>query len=167
MADTDEKLQRRQCKADAFHALLQSLEDYAQPTSMRIFDALSQAHQNQRNAESSRLARETLLQEDPQAEPPEELSLSVIAGYHSMSGGMYESAALDYLFAHDLLRAYTYARKACRQWRFAAEMVREESQRSLEHARECCWRCAMIRQEIARRSLRRRRWSLGLLGRMR
>ncbi len=165
MANAEKKIERaRNIRARV--ELVRSLAGH-RPSSSSILASLQRAHVDEQHAAGSLLAREVLFKEDPQATMPEELSDKVVAEYLANAGEFYAGAATDYLSTSDLLRAYKYFRKAARQFALADELDVENGQTLREKARRYRDRTAMARQELARRSVRRKRWSLGLLGRVR
>jgi len=128
---------------------------------------LSQAHLNEQNAASSQLSRDVLFGENPEATVPDELSDATISEYLASAGGLYEGAATDYMLIYDLPRAFKYYRKAAQNCRKAAEFSTEDGPKLLEKAQEYRDKATVIRQQLARKSLRRRRFSLGFLARLR
>ncbi len=170
MADLDKKAQRDR-KARAYKDLVRDLASVSRsvykPTASSIFDCLSQAHLNEQSAESARLSRETLFGENPGASVPEELSDEAISQYLASAGDFYAGAAADYLRISDLPRAYKYFRKAARHGGRAAALAAEDGPKLLQKSQAYQDQAAVVRQELARRSLLRIKWSLGFLTRSR
>jgi len=166
-----EKKAKRDRRARAYRDFVRSLASISQmthkATASSIFDSLSRARLSERHAASSRLARETLFEEDPGANVPEELSDKVISRYLADAGLVYGGAATDYLLVLDLVRAFKYFRKAAQHCTAAAELATEEGPALLEKSREYKGKANMVRQELAKKSVLRRRWSLGFLARIR
>lgn len=165
MADTEKKSERDE-KLRAYGDLVKSLASY-RPTASSIFESLSKARLDERNATSSRLARTTLFGEDPQAALPEEFSDKVISGYFASAGDLYGAAATDYVVISDLAMAFKYFSKAARHCATAAELGAEDAPELLEKARQYKHTAAIVRHKLARKSILRRRLSLGLLARPR
>lgn len=169
MAGTEKKAERSR-KAKAYRHLastLASVSEVYQPTASSIFTSLNRARLNERNAESSRLARRTFFQENPGASLPEELTDGAISEYLAEAGDLYGKAATDYVLISDLTLAFKYFRKAAQLCRRSAGLAAEDGAKLLEKAQEYGYKSAMVRQELARRSIQRRRFSLGILGRPR
>ena len=167
---TTQKMARRRKKAEAYRELVRGLADLSaigKPTSSSIFAGLSKARLSEQHAESSRLARETLFQENPQATLPEELSDKTVSTYLAGAGELYASAAVDYVLISDLPTAFKYFRRASQLFRKAAGMEVEDRAKLLDKVQEYKDKTAIIRQRVASRSIRRRRLSLGILGRLR
>jgi hypothetical protein len=177
MPTTTEKRAERRRKAKAYREMLANLADISalcKPTSSSIFACLSEARLKERSAESSWLTqkelleeRRRLLEEDPRVPVPEELSDEAAVEYLADAGDLYGSAATDYLLIADPLAAFKYYRKAFRLCRMAADMAVEDRSGLSDKAQEYKEKTAVVRLEVASRSMRRRRFSLGLLGRLR
>ncbi len=159
-----EKKAERSRKAAAYREFARSLTG-DKPSASSIFQSLSGARVNQRHATSSRLARETLFGENPEAALPEELSDKAISQYLADAGSLYGSAATDYVCIADLAMALKYFRKAAKHYSAAAGFATETGAELLERARDYRDKAAIVRQQLAGRSVRRRRCSLGLLKR--
>lgn len=170
MADLD-KTAERERKARAYRDLARSLASVSgmvyHPTASSIFDSLSVAQLNERHARSSQLSREVLFQEDPEASLPEELSDKAISEYLANAGDLYGATATDYVLMSDLPRAFKYFRKAAQHCGRAAALGAENGAKLLEKAEEYKEKTVIVRQELARRSIRRRKLSLGFLARLR
>jgi hypothetical protein len=164
-----QKRTEKETKSRAYRQLLKDakgLADIKVRTASNIFDHLGQAHLNERNADSSLLAREELLRGDPAACVPEELSDKAVARYLASAGELYGEVAIDYLLNSDLPRAFRYLAKASRQYRRASELDPDHDEKLLRQSRAYRENSAAVRHELAKRTLRRRKWSLGLLGRI-
>jgi hypothetical protein len=167
---TSEKQAQRERKARAYKNLAKALAELAEmyaPKASIIFDCLKKADLNERHATSSELARAELVREDPAAAVPEELSDRTLAEYLASAGHLYATAAVDYVLLADLGRAYGCFRKASASCRRAAAFCVNGHAEWAAEAAECREKAALVRQELARRSIRRRTWSLGLLHRLR
>ncbi len=163
-----QKKAERGRKAKAYRDLVRNLakvSEIYQPTASCIFDFLSRAHLNARLAESSQLARGVFFEENPEARLPEELSDEAISDYLANAGNLYGNAATDYVLVSDPVRAFKYFRKAAQHCRRAADFAAEDGTKLLGAAQEYTDKSAIVRQELARRSIRRRRFSLRFLGR--
>ncbi|MGA2253165.1 MAG: hypothetical protein ABSG53_00760 [Thermoguttaceae bacterium] len=122
---------------------------------------------NERNAASAERSREMLRVEVPPVDPPPEFSEQTIAKYYLQAARMYEAAATYAILQHDLCRAFKRFRKAAKcGGRCDALLVCGDPEvlAAVEDYRE---KTALIRYEIARRSVRRKRLTLGLGGRLR
>jgi hypothetical protein len=165
-----EKTAERRRKAEAYRDLVRRLSGVARiyrPTASSIFDSLSRAQLNERHAESSRLAGETLFRENPEANLPEELSDKAIAQYLASAGDFYGNAATDLILISDLKRAFKYFRKAAECCRRAADVGVEDASPLLEKRQEYLDKAAMVRQALARRRILTRRFGLGFWARLR
>jgi hypothetical protein len=157
-------------KARAYKELAQGLAGLAEmyaPTATIIFECLKKADLNERHATSSELARAELLREDPTAAVPDELSDRTLAEYLANAGHLYATAAVDYVLLADLGRAYRCYRQAASSCRRAAALYGNGSAEWATEAADYRANADLVRHELARRSLRRRKWSLGLLHRLR
>ena len=181
-----EKTAKRHHRARAYREYVRGMAEFAdlyEPTNARILDCLTMAHLNERNAASGVLSRKELEREDPQAALPGELSDQTLCQYFANAGVLYSDAAIQYVLKADLRRAFKYFRRAAKICTNAAKLqpvregdspifVEQKSGQSptyagrdlSEAARWHAERATMVRQELARRSLRRKRLSLGLLG---
>jgi hypothetical protein len=169
MEDIGKKAEREK-KSRAYRELLRSLAPLAGvyvPTSSSVFDCLGKAHLSEQEAISSMLARKSLFREDPSRSAPEELSNGAISAYWANAGDLYGAAATEYVLLSELASAFKCFRKASVQCQQAAELQSPGSSRLLEKLREYKQKAAILRHELARRSLRRKKLSLGLLGRLR
>jgi hypothetical protein len=146
---------------------LTSLSGIYAPSASSIFDCLKRADLQQQHAMISQLSRDELFREDPQANAPEELSDQAISAYLAAAGGLYGAAATDCLLIVDLRRAFKYFRKAAHDYRRAVALLGPCDCGLSRSAREYQERAAIVRQELARRTLRRKRLSLGLWKRSR
>lgn len=169
MAASQKKAERER-KARAYRDLARGLADLAEmyaPKATLIFDCLKKADLNERHATSSELARAELVRENPAAEVPEELSDRALAEYLANAGHLYGTAAVDYVLLADLGRAYRCYRKAAASCRRAAAFYSNGHADWATAAADFAEKAAVVRHELARRSVRRRKWSLGLLHRLR
>ena len=128
---------------------------------------LKEARLKERSAESTRLARKTFFQENPEATVSAELSDEEAAAYLADAGDLYGSAAMDYLLIADPAAAFKYYRKAFRLCHKAASMAAADRSELFDKAQQYKEKTAVVRLKVAGRSMRRRRFSLGLLGRLR
>ncbi len=168
MASIQKKAERGR-KAKAYRDLVRNLAKVSEvynPTASCIFDFLNRAHLNAQLAESSQLARGVFFDENPEARLPEELSDEAISDYLAIAGNLYGNAATDYVLISDPARAFKYFRKAAQHCTRAAGFAAENGSELLEAAQEYTHKSAIVRQEVARRSIRRRRFSLRFLGRL-
>jgi hypothetical protein len=167
---TSEKKAERGRKARAYQELAKGLADLAEmyaPKASIIFDCLKKADLNERHATSSELARAELVREDPAAAVPEELSDRALAEYLANAGQLYATAAVDYVLLADLGRAFHCYRKASASCRRAAAFCSNGHAEWAAEATQYREKASLVRQELAQRSIRRRKWSLGLLHRLR
>ena len=154
-----EKAAERDRKARAYREFVRSLAVISkvyEPTASSIFDSLSRAHLHEQHAESTRLARETLFAENPEVGLPEELSDKTISQYLASAGDLYGNAATDYVLISDPVRAYKYFGKAAQHYRGAADLATENGYELLEKAQEYQGKAALVRQQLAKRSILRR-----------
>jgi hypothetical protein len=166
----DQKTADRDRRARAYRALVRGLARISNiycPTASSIFDCLSKAHLNEKNALSSGLSREVLFREDPQANVPEELSDKAISGHLANAASLYGAVATDFVATSDLPKAFKYFRRAAAYFRRAAEIRVPCDAELFKNALDYKEKTAVIRQETARRSLLRNRLSLGFLKRRR
>jgi hypothetical protein len=164
------KTAERQKKVQAYRDLLRSLaplEGVYVPDAASVSDCLRKAHLSEQEAVSSMLARQQLSAEEPGRNPPQELSKAAIAAYWANAGELYGAAATEYVLLSEPAGAFKCFRKAAVQCRRAAALGPPDSSRLLEKVQEFRQKAAILRHELARRSLRRRKFSLGLLGRLR
>jgi hypothetical protein len=164
------KKAHRDTNATAFRELvrgLASVSDVIAPTPASIYDCLTKAHLSEKHAVSAMLSREELSREAPEAGVPDELSDKAIAGHFADAAGYYGAAAMDNAATGDLPRAFKYYRKAAIHARRAATLQTPGDAKLLEQAKEYKGKAAIVRQEIARRTLLRKRFSLGILKRRR
>lgn len=169
MTDFD-KMAQRSRKSRAYKAYVRSLRDFSDiyaPKPAIIFDCLSQAHLNERNATSGELSREELHRQDPQAELPGELSNRAIRKYYFNAATCYGDAAIHCVLGSDLRRAFKYFRKAAKLCGRGTDCPADCSAEVAVSAQQFRENAAMVRHELARRSILRKRLSLGLLGRLR
>ena len=137
------------------------------PRDAALFAALREANLNQNLAVSNRLAREQLLREDPAAEMPEEFADQAIAQYYVNAGRSYGDAASANVLRKDLARAFKYCRKAAACYAIAAGLRCEADGECLCKAKDFRERAAVLRQNLASKSILRKRLSLGWLQRRR
>jgi hypothetical protein len=160
----------RDRRSGAYRELVRGLagiSDVYHPTAASIFDCLSKAHLSEKHAISSGLSREELFREDPHASVPEELSDKAISDHLANAASLYGTAAMDSVARSDLVRAFKYFRKAANHFRRAAEFRLPCDAELLKKALDHKEKTAVIRQEVARRSVLRKRLSLGILKRLR
>jgi hypothetical protein len=161
-----ERNQRYRAYRELAHGLA-GISDMYRPTASSIFDCLCKAQLSEKYAVSSRLSRAELCRDDPQARQPEELSEMAISGHFFHAASLYGAAAIDFVAASDLPRAFKYFRKAAKQFHLAAEFRVPCDGELFQNALDYKEKTAVIRQEIARRSVLRIRLSLGFLKRLR
>jgi hypothetical protein len=163
MDDSSKQTARRR-KSSAYRELARTLAraEIYRPTPQSIFDCLTTAQLQEGHARSSQLSRRELARQSPGADVPEELSDAAVAKYLASAAGLYGAAAAKCLRIPDLDRAYKYYRRAWRDCRSAAALQPSGSAELEEEARGYADKTAVVRQRLARRSLCRRRLSLGL-----
>lgn len=164
------KKAERDRRTRAYRDLVKSLAgiyEVHRPTVANIFDCVTKAHLSERNGVSSILSREVLFQEDSQASVPDELSDQAIARHFASAGELYGSAAVDCVLTRQPIRAFKYFRKAAGYTARAARLYIPCDEKLAQKAREYGERAATIRQEVARKTLLRKKLSLGFLGRLR
>ncbi|MGA2618129.1 MAG: hypothetical protein ABSF26_11000 [Thermoguttaceae bacterium] len=167
MSDIGKEMVRER-RSRAFGELLARLKaSGGAPNSTRLFEMLREAKLNENNAVSDRLAREQLFRENPAAELPEELTDRAIAQYYVNAARLYGDAASDCVLRKDLNRAFKYYRKAAACYATAAGLRCESDGQCLDKAQDYRDRAAALRQHLARKSILRRRLSLGWLRRRR
>jgi hypothetical protein len=161
---------QRETNSTAYRELvrgLASVSDVLAPTPAGIYDCLTKAHLSEKHAVSTMLSREELSREAPEAGVPDELSDKAIAGHFANAAGFYSAAAMDSVATGDLPRAFKYYRKAAIHARRAAALQTPCDAKLLEQVREYKGKAVIVRQEIARRTVLRKRFSLGILKRRR
>ncbi len=169
MASAEKTAERRR-KARAFRNLVRDLARVTQvyrPTAACILDFLGQAELNARNAEGGRLARAAFYEESPSGTLPEELSDKTISQYLAHAGEFFGNAATDYVLISDYARAYRYFRKAARHYRQAAEIEPQNGSALRKEAERYWAKTAIVRHELARRNIRKRRLGFRLPRRLR
>lgn len=160
----------RERKAKTYRDLVRSfasISDVYSPTPASIFDCVTKAQMSEKEAISSGLSREELFREDPRADVPAELTDSAIAGHLTTAASLFATAGADCVATADLPRAFKYFRRAANSSVAAAAVNPACREQLLEKAREYREKKAMVRLELARRCILRRRWSLGFLKRKR
>lgn len=160
----------RQMKSRAYANFARCVEEtvaWSIRTSVDIFDCLSRASLNEKNAVSAERSREMLRQETPAADPPPELSNQTIAKYYREAARMYEAAATYAVRQHDLCRALRRYRKAAQCGDRCNELLACGDPEVLAAAENHREKAALIRYEIARRSVWRKKLTLGLASRLR
>lgn len=163
------KVMLREKMSRAFGELMARLKSSASgvPNSSQLFALLRAADLNENNAVSDRLAREQLYRENPMADLPEELTDRAIARYHVDAARLYGDAASACVLRNDLHRAFKYYRKAAVCYATAAGLRCESDGECQNQARDYRERAVVLRQNLARKSLLKRRLSLGWLRRRR
>jgi hypothetical protein len=136
-------------------------------TPVDIFDCLSQARLNEKSAASAESSREMLRLEMPPVEPPPEFSDQTIAKYYRQAARMYEAAANYAVRQKDLCRAFKRFHKAAKCAARCEELLAGGDPELLAVMQGYREKTALIRYEIARRSVRRKKLTLGLGRRLR
>jgi hypothetical protein len=136
-------------------------------TPVGIYDCLCQARLNEKSAVSAQRSREMLRLEAPPVDPPPEFSDQAIAKYYLQAARMYEAAGTYAVLRDDLCRAFKRYRKAAQCGSRCDELLAGGDPEVLAAAKDYREKTALIRHEIARRSVRRKRLTLGLAGRLR
>ena len=136
-------------------------------TPVDVFACLTEARLNEKNAVCAERLRETLRLEEPQADPPAELSSQAVAKYYLQAARMYEAAATYAVLLGDLCRAFKRFRKAAKCGQRCNELLACGDPEILAAVKDYREKTALIRGEIARRSVRRRRLTFGLGRRLR
>ena len=136
-------------------------------TPLNIVDCLKLARLNENNAVSAERSRELLRQETPPADPPPELCDETIGKYYFEAARNYDAAGTYAVLYGDLCRAFKRFHKAARCGVRCGQLLATGGPEVLAAVKEYREKAAMLRHEIARRSVRRRRLTLGLRGRMR
>ena len=170
MANREKKAERdRKAKAyrDFARGLAAGSGQIYRPTATSIFDCVNKARLNEQQAASSRLARKTLFGEDPRADVPEELSDAAISQYLADAATLYAGVATDYMLISDPVRAYQYFSRAARLCATAAEAATNNGSKLLDEALQYKDKASIVRHDLAKRSVRRKRLSLGFLPRLR
>lgn len=158
----------RAARSRAYRQLVKSAaRDSAFSTASSIFDCLSIARTNENCAHSAELLRAKALTEGAGGQLPEELSFVAISQYYVKAARLYASAGSKCICSTDRSRPFTYYRRAARCMRRAVALQSPGSDEFVGESQEYAARTAIFRQEHARRSLCRRRLSLGLLRRTR
>lgn len=137
------------------------------PTASSIFDCLSMARTNENCARSAELLRQEAFKENAGVVLPDELSFATIAQYLVKAARLYATAGAKSTQTPDLRRAFADYRRAARCMRQAVAYLAPGGAELAAEAQELTFRTAILRQECAWRSLWWRRWSLGLLRRVR
>jgi len=164
MRDVD-KYSVREVKSRAYADYARSVEEtftWFLTTPANIFECLSQARLNENNAASAERSREMLRLEVPPLDPPPEFSDQTIAKYYLQAARMYEAAATYAVLQHDLRRAFKRFRKAAKCGGRCDELLVHgdpEVRAAVADYRE---KTALVRYELARRSVRRKKLTLGL-----
>ncbi len=112
-----DKQSMRQAKSRAYANLARCVAEtftWFMTTPVGIFDCLSQARLNEKNAESAERSREMLRLEVPPVDPPPECSDQTIAKYYLQAARMYEAAATYAVLQNDVCRAFKRFRKAAK-----------------------------------------------------
>jgi len=165
---TSRKQNERAEKSRAYRRLVREIaQSNVFPTASSIFDCLSMARTNENCARSAELLRAEAFKEAENVVLPEELSFATIAQYLVKAARLYGTAGAKSTQTPDLSRAFANYRRASHCMRRAVAYLDPGGAKLAGEARELAFRTAMLRQECARRSLCRRRWSLGLLRRAR
>jgi hypothetical protein len=169
MGITDRKSDRGR-KAKAYRDLvrrLRGLSDIHRATPRGIFDCLSKARLSEKSAISCMLAREVLLQEGTEVSLPEDLSDQVIAEHFAGAARLWADAGTDCVMIGYLSQSYRCFQKAARLARAAAKLLVQRDAELLHMSREFRDKAVMVRQESARKSILRKKLSLGFLKRRR
>ncbi len=169
MRDID-KYSARQAKARAYANFARCVEEtvaWFMRTPVDVFDCLSQARLNEKSAASAEQSREAIRLEVPPVDPPPEVSDQTIAKYYRQAARMYEAAATYAVRQHDLCRAFKRFRKAAKCGGRCDELLAGGDREVLAAVQDYREKTALIRYEIARRSIRRKKLTLGLGGRLR
>jgi hypothetical protein len=169
MRDID-KQSVRQRKSRAFADFARRVEEtftWFMTTPANILECLSQARLDEKNAVSTECSREKLRLEVPPADPPPEFSDQTIARYYLQAARMYEAAGTYAVLRDDLCRAFKRYRKAAKCGGRCNELLACGDPEVLAAAEDYRKKTALIRYEIARRSVRRKKLTLGLGRRLR
>jgi hypothetical protein len=165
-----DKYSARKVKSTAYATYARSVAEtftWFMTTPVGIFDCLTQARTNEKSAVSAERSREMLSLEVPPVDPPPECSDQAIAKYYRQAARMYEAAATYAVLQHDLCRAFKRFRKAARCGARCDELLARSDPDVLAAVKDYREKTALIRHEIARRSVRRKRLTLGLGRRLR
>lgn len=163
------RIAERDAKRRAYQAFVRNVVDIDifSPTARSISECLNKARLSEDSATSAELSRRELRREAPEASVPEELSEAAVSAHLTRAANLYAVAATKYVRVPDLSRAFRYFRRAANLCARAAESQTPTRAELLQEASKYKNWAAIIRQEHARKSLRRRRLSLGLLRRRR
>lgn len=166
MANGRKKNERAE-RARAYRELAKSIgEANVFPTASSIFDCLNMARTNENCAQSAVLLRAEAVREGAEEPLPDELSFRVVSQYLTKAARLYATAGSKCVQSGDLARAYGYYRRA-REGLRRAVALHPPGTELLGDLHEYSHRTAILRQEHARKSLCRRRLSLGILRRER
>lgn len=159
----------RKANRKAYQALVQSVadDDVFSPTAASIFECLSKARLSEDSASSAELSRQELGREAPAASIPEDLSAAAVAVQLSRAARLYAVAATKYVRLPNRSQAFRYFRRAAALFSRAARAQTPPTAELVQASRTYAIWAARVREEHARRSLCRRRLSLGLLRRQR
>ncbi len=160
----------RQMKSEAYINLTRRVKEtftWFMTTPVSILNCLNEARLNEKKAMSAERSREKLRSEVPLADPPPECSGETIAGYYRQAARMYEAAATYAVLQHDLYRAFKRFRKAAKCGGRCEELLSCGDSELLVALEDYRAKTAVIRYEIARRSVRRKKLTLGLSRRLR
>ena len=169
MRDFD-KFSARQVKARAYADYARRVAEtftWFMRTPVNIFDCLTEARLNEENAASAERSRAMLRLEEPPLDPPPEFSDQTIAKYYVQAARMYEAAATYAVLRDDLCRAFKRFRKAAKCGGRGDELLARGDPEVLLAVKDYREKTALIRHEIARRSMRRKKLTMGLGGRLR
>jgi len=165
-----DKHSARLLKSKAYADFLRRVKEtytWFMTTPVSIFNCLSQARLNEKSAAAAERSREMLRLETPPVEPPPELSDQTIAKYYLQAARMYEAAAIYSVLRQDLCRAFKRFRNAARCGGRCDEFLVRSDPETPSAAEDYREKTALLRYEIARRSVRRKKLTLGLGGRLR
>ena len=166
---TPVKQAERDKRRRAYRELKQSLAGIGlyTPTASTIFEVLSKARLSESYAASSELSRKELFGHAPGADTPEELSDKSISGHLANAARLYSTAAAKCVLIPDPRRVFKYFRRAAGLFRRAAHLQTPPDCELMKASQACKTKAALARAELARRTICRRRFSLGLLRRSR
>jgi len=161
------KAVRREQRSRAYAELRAGLKDSASSVSQSslLFSLLHEALLNVNSARSSRLSREQLFRESPEAELPAELTDRAIAHYYLNAARLYAEAAWANGLKKQWNGAFKHYRKAAGCCRAAAELCAEAANECSETAKLYRERASALRQSLAKKRVFWRRLSFGLLRR--
>ena len=165
-----DKYSVRQVKSRAFANLARGVEEtftWLATTPIFLHDCLCQASLNEKSAAAAERSREMLRLEVPPVTPPPEVSDETIAKYYLQAARMYEVAGTYAVLQDDLCRAFKRFRKAAKCGSRCEELAACDNPEVLAAVEEYRKKEALIRYEIARRSVRRRKLTFGLGSRLR